>query len=91
METRVFLKYFVRVVDLGEYTAGVFVDLKKTFDTMDHNILINKLEHYGVSGVTKEWFCSYLKNRKQFVSIDDLSLTLHIFLLESQKGQYLGR
>ena len=57
-------------LDQGEYAAGVFVDLKKAFDTVDHDILINKLEYYGARGVTKEWFCSYLKNRKQFVPID---------------------
>ena len=43
-------------LDQGEYAAGVFVDLKKAFDTVDHDILINKFEYYGVRGVTKEWF-----------------------------------
>ena len=66
-------------LDQGKYAAGVFVYLKKAFDTVDHDILINKLKHYGVRGVTKEWFCSYLKNRKQFVSIDGfVSNTKHI-------------
>ena len=56
-------------LDQGD-TASVFVDLKKAFNTADHDILKDKFEHYGVRGVTKEWFCSYLKNRRQFVSID---------------------
>ena len=56
-------------LDQGD-TASVFVDLKKAFNTVDHDILKDKFEHYGVRGVTKEWFCSYLKNRRQFVSID---------------------
>ena len=47
----------------------VFVHLKKAFDTVDHNILLKKLDYYGVRGIANEWFASYLKNRKQFVSI----------------------
>ena len=58
-------------LDNGEFAAGVFVDLRKAFDTVDHRILIRKLEHYGVRGISKKWFSSYLTNRKQFVSIDN--------------------
>ena len=57
-------------LDQGEYVAGVFVGLKKAFDTVDHDILTNKLELYGVRGVTKEWFCSYLKKQETIVSAD---------------------
>ena len=49
--------------------ANVFVDLKKAFDTVDHNILLKKIDYYGVKGIANERFASYLKNRKQFVSI----------------------
>ena len=56
-------------LDDGKYSAGVFVDFKKAFDTVDHNILLNKLDYYGVNRIPNEWFVSYLKNRKQFVSI----------------------
>ena len=56
-------------LDDGKYSAGVFVDLKKAFDTIDHNILLKKLDYYGVRGIANEWFASYLKNRKQFVSV----------------------
>ena len=72
-------------LDQGEYTAGVFVDLKKAFNTVDHNILIDKPE-LGVRGVTKEWFCSYLWKRNNLYQLIDLSLRLNIFLLESHKG-----
>ena len=45
-------------LDAGNYTAGVFVDLKKAFDTVDHNILLENLDYYGTRGVAKSWFCS---------------------------------
>ena len=50
-------------------TVGVFIDLKKAFDTVDHNILIKKLEHYGIRGLASKWVCSYLENRSQYVHL----------------------
>ena len=54
-------------IDNGKFTIGVFIDLKKAFDTVDHNILVTKLDHYGIRGVAKKWLSSYLENRKQYV------------------------
>ena len=54
-------------MDNGKFTIGVFIDLKKAFDTVDHNILVTKLDHYGIRGVAKKWLSSYLENRKQYV------------------------
>ena len=56
-------------IDKGLYSCGVFIDLQKAFDTVDHEILLSKLHHYGVRGISNQWFRSYLTNRKQFVSI----------------------
>ena len=51
-------------LDDGKYSAGVFVDLKKAFDTVEHNILLKKQDYYGVKGIANEWFASYLKKQK---------------------------
>ena len=54
-------------LEQNKYTVGVFIDLKKAFDTVDHDILCKKLHFYGLRGVAQEWIQSYLENRKQFV------------------------
>ena len=57
-----------RSIDNGTYSCGIFLDLCKAFDTVDHKILLTKLEYYGIRGVANDWFASYLSNRRQFVS-----------------------
>ena len=53
----------------GIFSCGVFIDLKKAFDTGDHNILLDKLNHYGFCGIITDWFSSYLNNRMQSIQI----------------------
>ncbi|CAL4237601.1 unnamed protein product, partial [Meganyctiphanes norvegica] len=54
-------------MDNNEMTCGIFLDLSKAFDTVNHEILIYKLDHYGIRGPTLKLLKSYLSNRKQFV------------------------
>ena len=73
-----------------EHVIGVFMDLSKAFDTLDHAILLSKLQHYGIRGVPLEWFSSYLSNRKQFTcyentNSDTLSITCGV-----PQGSILG-
>ena len=52
--------------DNGEWAIGIFLDLQKAFDTVDHCILLDKLYMYGVHDTTLEWFSSYLSDRYQY-------------------------
>ena len=60
-------------LDEGKIGCGIFVDLQKAFDTVEHEIFLSKLDHYSVRGLTNNWFKSYLTDRKQYVSIHDNS------------------
>ena len=58
-------------MDNNQMTCAIFVDLSKAFDTVNHKILIGKLEHYGIRGNALELFKSYLCERKQYVQINN--------------------
>ena len=59
-----------KALDDGNIGYLVFVDLQKAFDTVDHQVLLAKLNHYGIRGVSNYWFKSYLSNSKQYISIN---------------------
>ena len=58
-------------IDQRELVIGVFLDLSKAFDTVDHNILFDKLAHYGICGLALDWIRSYFDNRFQLVQFHD--------------------
>ena len=58
-------------LDNSNYACGVFIDLQKAFDTVNHDIVFKKLSHYGLRGAVLEWLKSYLSNRMQMVYINN--------------------
>ena len=55
-----FVDKITTAIDQGKFSVGIFLDLSKAFDTINHRILIRKLDHYGIRGVAKKWFENYL-------------------------------
>ena len=79
-----------KVLDMGKYVVGVFLDLKKAFDTVDHTILLRKLEQYGIRGKTLRWFESYLSNRTQYVEYNNSKSDTKIITYGVPQGSILG-
>ena len=77
-------------LDEGNIGCGIFVDLQKAFDTVEHDILLSKLEHYGIRGLANECFKSYLSNRKQYVSINGFDFNLADVRFGVPQGSILG-
>ena len=77
-------------IDKKQYAAGVFIDLKKAFDTINHNRLIYKLEQYGIRGVALNWVGSYLRNRQQYVKMGDCSSECLDIACGVPQGSVLG-
>ena len=76
-------------MDAGAFSCGVFIDLKKAFDTVDHSILFHKLDFHGFRGIINVWFRSYLQDRTQITVIDQGRLTSLLLHLGSPKVLYL--
>ena len=79
-----------QALDNNSFACGIFIDLQKAFDTVDHNILLKTLEHYGVRGLANDWFHSYLLNRKQYVSISGFDSNMHNMKFGVPQGSVLG-
>ena len=77
-------------IDQGKYNIVVFIDLRKAFDTVNHEILLNKLEYYGVSDKELNWFKSYLDDRKQFTVVGGIRSKKSQVLHGVPQGSCLG-
>ena len=77
-------------IDNKEISVGIFIDLSKAFDTFNHEILLDKLRYFGITGVAYNWFASYLNNRQQFVQFNDTSSSRHVIKCGVPQGSILG-
>ena len=78
-------------IENNEFTVGMFLDLYKAFDTVNHSILIGRLEHYGIRGIALESFKNYLTNRSQIVKYNNVLSGKQNNLMWSTLCGVLGR
>lgn len=78
------------LLDSGQYVCGIFIDLEKAFDTVNHDILCDKLNYYGLRGKINDLIRSYLSNRKQYVSINGIDSEMRIIDCGVPQGSSLG-
>ena len=77
-------------LDNKQFACGVFVDLQKAFDTVDHKILLSKLSHYGIKGLANKWLGSYLTNRSQSVNLNGVTSDEQKITCGVPQGSILG-
>ena len=85
-----FIKTIEEAIESNQYAIGVFCDLSKAFDTLNHEILLSKLEHYGIRGTANRWFRSYLTDRKQYVELNSKKSTTLPLPTGVPQGSILG-
>ena len=84
------LEFVYHNLDVGNAVISVFLDFSKAFDCLDHEILLKKLNHYGIRGVTNRWFRSYLSNRNQCVTSNNATSSFLPITHGVPQGSILG-
>ncbi len=82
--------YILRNIDAGRFVGGVFIDLKKAFDTVNHAILLQKLTSFGIKGLELDWFKSYLSDREQATKIGNTVSAFKYVRFGVPQGTILG-
>ena len=77
-------------IDAKLFSCGIFIDLKKAFDTVDHSILLHKLNQYGVREIINTWFSSYLSKRSQSTQIGSTVSNKEEIACDVPQGSVLG-
>ena len=84
------LESIQKALDDEQFACGIFIDLGKAFGTVCHDILLEKLNHYGIRGIANDWFRSYLSDRTQFVSINGFNSDYKTVKYVVPQGSVLG-
>ena len=83
-------KKVIESLDSNKYCVRLFVDLKKAFDTVNHRIIINKLDYYGIRGKHLDWLISYISDRQQFVQYNESKFDIYNICYGVPQGSILG-
>ena len=84
------VSHVINAMNRKENTISVFLDLSKAFDTVNHNILLRKLEFYGIRGLALQWFKNYLTGRKQYVLYNNTQSSKQYITCGVPQGSVLG-
>lgn len=85
-----FVNKIIDAFENNKLSFGIFLDFSKAFDTLDHNILMFKLHHYGIHGIGYHWFNDYLSNRSQYVNISNVNSHMCSIKTGVPQGSILG-
>ena len=90
MPLTIIIDKIVEALDNHEHVMVLYLDLAKAFDTVDHNILLNKLSHYGIRGKALSWFENYLNERQQFAKYSNVQSQCKSITCGVPQGYIMG-
>ena len=85
-----FVNFVANKLDKHENVSAIFLDVAKAFDSIDHDVLLNKLYCYDFRSVAHQWFASYIKNRMQYVNADGVKSRLRLLRTGMAQWSVLG-